>query len=138
MNGRHRGTRGTVPRVQIACDAEIIGTGSRRELPFVLGVLADLSGRPEPPLPRLRDRKFVEVDRSTIDKLMTAARPRLAMRVENRLSGDDTKLSVELRPSVLEDFAPEAIARQLSPLRKLTELRAEMTSLLRLLGEPRG
>jgi type VI secretion system protein ImpB len=101
-----------------------------KELPFVMGVLADLSGNPEEPLPRLRDRKFVEIDRDNFDAVLKGMKPRLAFRVDNKLTSDDTKLGVELRFNSIEDFEPENVARQVEPLRKLLESRIQLKALL--------
>jgi type VI secretion system protein ImpB len=118
------------PRVQITYEVETGGSIQMKELPFVVGVLADLSGQPSDPLPRLRDRKFVEIDRDNFDAVLKGMKPRLAYRVDNKLTGDDTKLGVELRFSSMEDFEPENVARQVEPLRKLLESRIQLKALL--------
>src|SRR5574341_488216 len=118
------------PRVHITYDVEIGDAIEMKELPFVMGVLADLSGKPEEPLPRFRDRKFVEIDRDNFDAVMKGMKPRLAYRVDNKLTADDTKLAVELRFNSLEDFEPEQVARQVEPLRKLLETRSQLKALL--------
>jgi len=95
----------------------------------VAGVLADLSGMPEKPLPPIAKRKFVQIDRDNVDDVMKKIGPRLAFKVDNRLSEDDTKLNVELRFQSMEDFQPAKVAQQVTPLRKLLELRNSLANL---------
>lgn len=104
---QHKLDRVRSPRVQITYDVEIGDAIEMKELPFVVGVLADLSGQPETPLPRLKDRKFVEVDRDNFTAVMKGMQPRLALKVDNTLAADDSKLGVELRFHSLDDFEPE-------------------------------
>jgi type VI secretion system protein ImpB len=118
------------PRVHITYDVEVGDAIQMKEIPFVLGVLSDLSGKPDEPLPRLRDRKFVEIDRDNFDDVLRGMKPRLAYRVDNKLANDDTKLGVELRFNKMEDFEPEQVANQIEPLRKLTEARKKLSDLL--------
>lgn len=118
------------PRVHITYDVEIGDAIQMKELPFVAGVLADLSGKPDEPLPRLRDRKFVEIDRDNFNTVLKGMKPRLAFRVDNKLSDDDTKLGVELRFNGLEDFEPERVVNQVEPLRKLLDARKRLSDLL--------
>ena len=127
---QHKLDRVRPPRVQITYDVETGDAIEMKELPFVLGVLSDLSGKPEEPLPRLRDRKFVEIDRDNFDAVMTGMKPRLSYRVDNKLSDDNTQLGVELRFNSIEDFEPEQIVRQVEPLRKLLETRLQLQALL--------
>jgi type VI secretion system protein ImpB len=96
----------------------------------VMGVLADLSGKPDAPLPRLRDRKFVEIDRDNFNDVLKGMKPRLAFRADNKLTDDDTKLAVELRFQNLDDFSPERVAEQVEPLKKLMEVRQQLKGLL--------
>ncbi len=117
------------PRVHITYDVETGGAIEKRQIPFIAGVLADLSGMPEKPLPPIAKRKFVEVDRDNFDQVLAKTAPRLAFKVDNRLSEDDTKLGVELRFNKLDDFAPAAVAGQIPALRKLLELRSSMQNL---------
>lgn len=117
------------PRVHITYDVETGGAIVKRDIPFVAGVLADLSGMPEKPLPPMSQRKFVDIDRDNFDQVLAKTAPRLAFKVDNRLSEDDTKLGVELRFSKLDDFAPAAVARQVPALRKLLELRSSLQNL---------
>jgi type VI secretion system protein ImpB len=118
------------PRVHITYDVEIGDAIEMKELPFVMGVLADLSGKPDAPLPRLRDRKFVEIDRDNFNDVLKGMKPRLAFRVDNKLTDDDTKLGVELRFQHLDDFSPERVAEQVEPLKKLMEVRQQLKDLL--------
>lgn len=127
---QHKLDRVRSPRVQITYDVETNGAIEMKELPFVLGVLSDLSGKPAEPLPRLRDRKFVEIDRDNFDAVLRGMKPRLAYRVDNTLTNDDTRLAVELCFNSLEDFEPEQVARQVEPLRKLLETRTQLAALL--------
>ena len=120
------------PRVNIVYDVYTGGAKEERELPFVVGVLADLSGNPEEPLPRLRDRKFVEIDKNTFDSVLAAVRPRISIDVPNTLEGksEPSRLRVDPRISRLEDFEPEPLARQIPELRQLLEGRDRLANLL--------
>src|SRR3954468_14840758 len=104
---QHKLDRIRRPRVHLTYDVEIGGAIQLKELPLVVGVLADLSGKPEEPLPRLRDRKFVEIDRDNFNDVLAAAAPRLALRVPNRLSKEaDSRVNVELKFREIDDFTP--------------------------------
>ena len=127
---QHKLDRVRPPRVQITYDVETGDAIEVKELPFVLGMLADLSGKPEEPLPRLRDRKFVEIDRDNFDAVMRGMKPRLSYRVDNKLTDDGTQLGVDLKFGSIEDFEPEQVARQVEPLRKLLETRQQLQALL--------
>ncbi len=127
---QHRLDRVRAPRVHLTYDVEVGGAIQQKELPFVVGVLADLSGKPDEELPRLKDRKFVEIDRDNFDKVMASMKPRLAFQVDNALQADGTKMNVELRFGSMDDFDPEAVVRQVEPLRKLLEARKKLDSLL--------
>lgn len=127
---QHKLDRVRAPRVQITYDVEIGDAIEMKELPFVVGVLSDLSGRPDQPLPKLKDRKFVEIDRDNFNNVLEGMKPRLAFRVDNKLTGDDTKLNVELRFKNLDDFHPERVANQVEPIRKLVETRVKLADLL--------
>lgn len=119
------------PRVQITYDVEVGDAIELKEIPFTVGVLADLSGKPEKPLPKLKERKFVEIDRDNFNNVLEGMQPRLAFRVDNKLSRDeDTAMAVELKFKSLEDFHPEKVARQIDPIRKLVEAREKLTGLL--------
>ncbi len=117
------------PRVQITYDVEVGDAIEKRDLPFVVGVMADLSGMPEKSLPPISKRKFVSIDRDNVNDVMKKIGPRLAFKVPNRLNEDDTKLNVELRFESMDDFQPARIARQVTPLRKLLELRSSLANL---------
>ncbi len=117
------------PRVHITYDVETGDAIEKRDLPFVVGVMADLSGMPEKPLAPIAKRKFVQIDRDNVDDVMKKIEPRLAFKVPNRLNEDDTKLNVELRFESMDDFPPAKIAQQITPLRKLLELRSSLANL---------
>lgn len=127
---QHKLDRVRSPRVHITYDVETGGAIELKELPFVMGVVADLSGKPAEPLARMRDRKFVEIDRDNFDEVMKGMKPRLAFQVDNKLAADDSKIGIELRFNQLEDFEPERVARQVEPLRKLMDVRKELSALL--------
>jgi type VI secretion system protein ImpB len=131
---QHKLDRVRPPRVHITYDVELGDAIEMKELPFVLGVMSDLSGKPEEALPRLRDRKFVEIDRDNFNDVMKGMKPRLAFQVDNKLTGDDTKMGVELRFNGIEDFEPAQVARQVEPLRKLMEIREQLSGLLAKAG----
>lgn len=121
--------RNRAPRVQIEYDVELYGAEKKRQLPFVMGVLADLSGMPTEALPPVADRKFVEVSTDNFDERLRAMKPRVALQVQNTLTGEG-KLPVELTFSSMEDFSPAAIAEKVEPLRKLLEARSQLANLL--------
>jgi len=127
---QHKLDRVRPPRVHITYDVEVGDAIEMKELPFVMGVISDLSGKPDEPLPRIRDRKFVEIDRDNFNDVMKGMKPRLAFQVENKLTNDDSKMGVELHFNNIEDFEPEQVARQVEPLRKLMDIRRELTGLL--------
>jgi type VI secretion system protein ImpB len=127
---QHRLDRIRSPRVHLTYDVEVGGAIQLKELPFVVGVLSDLSGKPDEPLPRLKDRKFVEIDRDNFNKVLAGMKPRLAFQVDNTLQDDGTKLNVELRFNNMDDFEPGQVVRQVEPLRKLLEARERLSSLV--------
>jgi len=119
------------PRVQITYDVEIGGAIEKKQLPFIVGIIADLSGQPSEPLPKVKDRKFVEIDRDNFDGVLEAAAPRLALRVPNKLKPDANEmLNVELKFKSMDDFGPVAVVQQIEPLRKLFEARNRLRDLL--------
>ncbi|HAA05762.1 MAG TPA: type VI secretion system contractile sheath small subunit [Syntrophobacteraceae bacterium] len=135
---QHKLDRVRSPRVHITYDVEIGDAIEVKEIPFVVGVLGDLSGKPDEPLPHPRDRKFVEIDRDNFDKVLEGMKPRLAYRVDNKLTGDDTKMAVELRFKSMDDFHPERVVQQVEPLRQLLNVRQRLSDLLnRLDGNDR-
>jgi type VI secretion system protein ImpB len=129
---QHKLDRVRPPRVQITYDVETGGAIEMKELPFVVGVMADLGGKQEEALPNLKDpkRKFVEIDRDNFNEVMKGIKPRLAFKVDSKLTNDDSKMSVELRFKDIDDFGPESVANQVEPLRKLVEVRKELCALL--------
>jgi type VI secretion system protein ImpB len=118
------------PRVQITYDVETGGAIEMKELPFVVGVLGDFSGKPEEALPAIKNRKFVEVDRDNFDQVLSGMKPRLAYNVDNRLQDDGSKVGIELKFNKMEDFEPDNIVQQVDPLRKLVEARQKLSDLL--------
>jgi type VI secretion system protein ImpB len=127
---QHKLDRVRRPRVQITYDVETNGAMQKIELPFVVGVLADLSGQPVTPLRPLKERKAVNIDRDNLNEVLARATPRVTMKVQNRLTDEDTKLAVELKFQTMDDFEPARIAEQVAPLKKLMEMRLELTQLL--------
>jgi type VI secretion system protein ImpB len=128
---QHKLDRIRPPRVQITYDVEIGGAIQMKELPFVVGILSDLSGKPEEPLPKVKDRKFVEIDRDNFNDVMASITPRLAFRVDNKLTADaDDALNVDLRFKHIDDFEPVHVLKQVQPLRKLFEARQRLSDLL--------
>jgi len=119
------------PRVNITYDVETGGAIEMKQLPFVMGVLGDFTGQPTEPLAKLKDRKFVEVTPDNFDDVLASMKPHLAFTVENKLSeeSDAPKLGVDLTFKSLDDFSPDAVARQVKPLRELLELRTKLADL---------
>lgn len=128
---QHKIDRVRPPRVQITYDVEIGDAIELKELPFVMGVLGDFTGQPIEPLPRLRDRKFVEVNPDNFDQVLEGMKPHLAFSVENKLSEDSDagQLKVDLKFSSLDDFNPENVAKQVKPLKELLDLRTRLSDL---------
>jgi len=127
---QHKLDRVRPPRVQITYDVEIGNAIEMKELPFVMGILADLSGMPSEPLPKVKERKFVEIDRDNINEIMASINPRLALRVQNTLANDDTQMSVELFFKSLADFEPVNVVKQVPALARLYEARTHLKDLL--------
>ena len=121
--------RNRAPRVQIEYDVEVYGAQKKVQLPFVMGVMADLSGMPAEPLAPVGDRKVLEIDVDNFDARLKSMKPRVAMQVPNTLTGDGN-LSVDLTFESMEDFTPAAIARKVEPLRKLLDARTQLANLL--------
>jgi len=121
--------RNRAPRVQIEYDVELYGAEKKVELPFVMGVMADLSGKPAEPLPAVADRKFLEIDSDNFDDRLKATKPRVAFQVPNTLTGEGN-LSVEMSFDNMDDFSPAAIARKVDSLNKLLQTRTELANLL--------
>lgn len=121
--------RNRAPRVQIEYDVEVYGAQKKVQLPFVMGVLADLSGNPAEPLAPVAERKFLEIDIDNFDDRLKAMKPRAAFAVPNTLSGEGN-LMVDLTFESMDDFSPAAIARKVEPLRKLMETRQQLSNLM--------
>jgi len=118
------------PYVHITYEVFVDGAEEVKELPFVVGVLADLSGNPKESLPKLKERKFVTIDRDNFDAVLAGMKPRVSLKVDDKLTDGGSALAVELEFKKLEDFDPEAIARQVAPMRKLLEMRGQLKDLL--------
>ena len=112
--------RNRAPRVQIEYDVEVYGSQKKVQLPFVMGVLADLSGKPAEALPGLADRKFLEIDVDNFDDRLKATKPRVAFNVPNTLTGEGN-LSVDVTFESMDDFSPDAVAEKIEPLKKKQE-----------------
>jgi len=117
------------PRVHITYDVEVGNAIEKKELPFVVGVMADLSGNPKDPLAKVKERKFVEIDRDNFNEVLQGTKPRLTFKVPNRLADDGSSLGVELEFRNMDDFGPEAVAQQVEPIRKLVEARQRLNEL---------
>ena len=122
--------RNRAPRVQIEYDVELYGAEKKVQIPFVMGIMADLAGKQEDPLPPIEQRKFLEFDMDNFDDRMKAMKPRAAFRVKNTLSDDEGELSVDLTFESMDDFSPAAVARKVEPLRKLLEARTQLSNLV--------
>lgn len=127
---QHKLDRVRPPRVHITYDVEIGDAIELKELPFVVGVLGDFSGNPKQQLPAVKDRKFIEIDRDNFNQILAGMKPRLAYRVDNKLTDDGTKINVELKFSSLDDFEPDKLVEQVEPLRRLVEARRRLSDLL--------
>jgi type VI secretion system protein ImpB len=128
---QHKLDRVRPPRVHVTYDVEVGDAIEMKELPFVLGVLGDFTGQPEQPLPRLRERKFVEVNPDNFDQVLEGMKPHLSFSVENKLSEDPdaAQLKIDLHFKNMEDFEPEAVAKQVKPIRELMDLRTKLADL---------
>jgi len=121
--------RNRAPRVQIEYDVELYGAEKKVQLPFVMGVMADLSGKPEDPLPPVSDRKFLEIDVDNFDSRMKSMKPRVAFTVDNTLTGEGS-LPVDITFESMDDFSPAAVARKVDGLNKLLEARQQLSNLI--------
>ena len=121
--------RNRAPRVQIEYDVEVYGAEKKIQLPFVMGVMADLSGKPAEALPAVADRKAVEIDVDNFDDRLKSMKPRVAFNVPNTLTGEGN-MSVDLTFESMEDFSPAAIARKVDGLKQLLEARTELSNLI--------
>jgi len=122
--------RNRPPRVHITYDVETGGAIEMKELPFLVGILADLSGKPEEALPKLKERRFVEIDRDNFNEVLKAFAPRLAFKTDNKLTNDNSQLQVELKFRNMEDFGPVDVLKQIAPLAQLYEARQRLSDLL--------
>ena len=129
--------RNRAPRVQIEYDVEIYGAERKIQLPFVMGVMADLVGKPLEPQASIDDRKFMDIDIDNFDERMKALKPRVAFQVDNTTNGEG-KLNVELTFESMDDFSPDAIARKVEPLSKLLEARTQLSNLLTYMDGKNG
>lgn len=130
-SSQHKLDRVRPPRVHITYDVEVGDAIELKELPFVMGVMGDFTGMPEQPLPKLRDRKFVEITPDNFDKVLEGMNPHLAFAVENKLSEDSDagQLKVDLKFKSLDDFEPQNVAKQVKPLNELMKLRTKLADL---------
>jgi type VI secretion system protein ImpB len=119
------------PRVQLTYDVEIGDAIEQKELPFVMGVMGDFTGQPDPdkPVTRLKDRKFVNVDMDNFDEVLAGMAPRASYRVKNKLSAEGGEFAVNLEFRKMDDFRPESVVDQVEPLRKLLEARTKLSDL---------
>lgn len=127
---QHKLDRVRPPRVQITYDVEIGDAIQMKELPFVVGIMADLTGHPAAALPKIKDRKFTEVDRDNFNDIMASLGPRLALRVDNKLTNDGNAMNVELNFKNMDDFNPESVVNQIAPLKALYDARSRLRDLL--------
>lgn len=121
--------RNRAPRVQIEYDVELYGAEKKVQLPFIMGVLSDLSGKPSEPLPPVADRKFLEIDVDNFDSRMKSMKPRAAFQVPNTLTGEGN-LNIELTFQSMDDFSPAAIARKVDALNQLLTARQQLSNLI--------
>jgi len=121
--------RNRAPRVQIEYDVELYGAEKKVQLPFVMGVLSDLSGKPSEPLPPVSERKFLDIDVDNFDARMKSMKPRAAFPVPNTLTGEGN-LAVDITFESMDDFSPAAVARKVEGLRQLLEARQQLANLL--------
>ena len=121
--------RNRAPRVQIEYDVELYGAQKKVQLPFVMGVMSDLSGKPEEALPGVADRKFLEIDVDNFDARMKSMKPRVAFQVENTLTGEGN-LPVDITFESMDDFSPAAVAKKVAGLDKLLEARTQLANLI--------
>lgn len=127
---QHKLDRVRPPRVQITYDVEIGGAIEKKELPLIVGIMADLAGQPASPPKKLRYRRFVEIDRDNFDEVLASIAPRLTMQIDNRLANDGSKFNVELNFNKFDDFSPLEIIDQIKPLQRLFTARQRLRDLL--------
>ncbi|HEX8810352.1 MAG TPA: type VI secretion system contractile sheath small subunit [Terracidiphilus sp.] len=122
-------SRVRAPRVQITYDVEVGNAIEMKELPFVMGVLGDLTGHPEQPLAALKDRKFVEINPDNFDSVLKGMQPHLKYKVDNKLSDKAGQIAVDLKFESLDDFSPAKVAEQVGPIKELLDLRTRLSNL---------
>lgn len=118
------------PRVHISYEVEIGDATEKKELPFLMGVIGDFSGKPTQSLKPLKDRKFVNIDRDNINEVMKSMTPGVSMEVENKLAGDGSMMKVNLKFESMNDFSPARVAEQVAPLKSLLEIRTQLKDLM--------
>ncbi len=121
--------RNRAPRVQIEYDVEVYGAQKKVQIPFVMGVLADLTGDAKEPLPGVEERKFVNIDVDNFDERMKSMKPRVAISVPNTLTGEGN-MQVDITFESMDDFSPAAVARKVDALNKLLEARTQLSNLI--------
>ena len=137
MSGQKFIARNRAPRVQIEYDVELYGSQKKIQLPFIMGVMADLSGKPADPLKPVSQREFLDIDMDNFDERLKAMKPRLAFQVPNTLTGEGN-LPVEVTFESLDEFSPAVIARKVEPLRKLLEARMQLSNLVTYMDGKEG
>ena len=121
--------RNRAPRVQIEYDVELYGAEKKIQLPFIMGVLSDLSGKPADPLPPVAERKFMEIDVDNFDSRMKSMKPRVAFQVPNTLTGEGN-IAVDITFDSMDDFSPAAVASKVDGLKQLLEARQQLANLI--------
>ena len=137
MSGQKFIARNRAPRVQIEYDVELYGSVKKIQLPFIMGVMSDLSGKPADPLKPVAQREFLDIDMDNFDERLKAMKPRVAFQVPNTLTGEGN-LPVEITFESLEEFSPAVIARKVEPLRKLLEARMQLSNLVTYMDGKEG
>ncbi|MBU2510642.1 type VI secretion system contractile sheath small subunit [bacterium] len=127
---QHKLSKVRPPRVQITYDVEIGDDVQMKELPLVVGVMSDLGGQSEKQQPKLKDRKFIDIDSDNFDSVIKSIEPRITLSVDNKLTNNDTKLNMELKFSKIDDFKPLNVVKQVPALNKLFEARSHLVDLL--------
>ncbi|MDD4882273.1 MAG: type VI secretion system contractile sheath small subunit, partial [Gallionellaceae bacterium] len=121
--------RNRAPRVQIEYDVELYGAQKKVQLPFVMGVMADLTGKPAEALPAVADRKYLNIDVDNFDERLKSMKPRVAFPVPNTLTGEGN-INVDITFESMDDFSPAAVAKKVESLNKLLEARTQLANLL--------
>lgn len=129
--------RNRAPRVQIEYDVEVYGAEKKVQIPFVMGIMSDLSGKPAEALPQVGDRKFLEIDVDNFDDRMKSMKPRVAFQVPNTLTGEG-KMSVDISFESMDDFSPAAVAQKVDSLKKLLDARGQLSNLVTYMDGKQG